>query len=62
VLWVCAMALVLGMSVPALKQAAALTDGTRPADTLVGKVAASGGIVGLIFAVIVFLMVYQPGS
>ena len=30
--------------------------------TLTGRVAAAGGVVGLIFAGIVFLMVYQPGS
>ena len=29
---------------------------------LTGRVAAAGGIVGVIFAVIVFLMVYRPGG
>lgn len=37
-----------------------------PAETnlksLTGRVAASGGVVGIIFAVIVVLMVYRPGS
>jgi hypothetical protein len=29
---------------------------------LAGRVAGSGGLVGLLFVAIVFLMVYQPGS
>ena len=29
---------------------------------LTGRVAATGGVVGLIFAGIVFLMVYRPGA
>jgi hypothetical protein len=29
---------------------------------LTGRVAAAGGVIGLIFAAVVFLMVYQPGS
>lgn len=39
--------------------------GTRVAGTssaLTARVAVAGGVVGLIFAAIVFLMVYQPGS
>ncbi|MDT4971021.1 MAG: hypothetical protein QOG22_1164, partial [Pseudonocardiales bacterium] len=32
------------------------------AASLTGRVAAAGGVVGIVFAVIVFLMVYQPGK
>lgn len=63
-LWVVAMGVVLGLVVPTLKKATATIsagagDGVS---ALVGRVAAGGGIVGLIFAAIVFLMVYKPGS
>ena len=61
VLWLVAVGLVIGLLIPALDEA-----GKRIADhgdpkPLVGKIAASGGVVGIIFAVIVFLMVYKPG-
>jgi len=60
-LWLVAVALVLGVIVPTLERATALA-GSEPASSLSARVAATGGIVGIIFAVIVFLMVYQPGS
>jgi hypothetical protein len=60
-LWLVAVALVLGVIVPTLERATALA-GSEPAPSLSARVAATGGIVGIIFAVIVFLMVYQPGS
>jgi uncharacterized membrane protein len=60
VLWVAAMALVLAVIVPALKQATVSLGAGTSVDSLKGRVAASGGVVGLIFGVIVFLMVYQP--
>jgi heme/copper-type cytochrome/quinol oxidase subunit 2 len=58
-LWLVAAALAFLVVVPALDKAAA---DTSTAPSLVGRVAATGGIVGILFAVIVFLMVYQPGS
>ena len=58
-LWLVAAALALFVIVPTLERAAASVES---APSLVGKVAASGGIVGILFAVIVFLMVYRPGS
>lgn len=63
-LWVVAMAVVLGLVVPTLKKATAtISSGAGDGvGALVGRVAAGGGIVGLMFAAIVFLMVYQPGS
>ena len=61
-LWLAAVALALVVIVPTLEQASVnITNGVG-VDGLVARVAASGGIVGLIFAVIVFLMVYKPGS
>lgn len=61
VLWVVAMLVVLLLLVPALQQAGKQIAAAEPVGSLTGKVAASGGIVGLILAVIVGLMVYKPG-
>ena len=66
-LWAVAVGLVLGLLVPGLTRAGALIeagDGTaNPAlARLTAPIAAAGGTVGLIFAAIVFLMVYRPGS
>jgi uncharacterized membrane protein len=61
-LWLVSMVLVLAVTVPALKQAATAIGSGGTTDRLVARVAASGGVVGLIFAAIVFLMVYRPGG
>lgn len=61
-LWLVAVALVLAVIVPALERATKLIAEQQSVVSLTGRVAAAGGIVGLIFAAIVFLMVYQPGS
>jgi heme/copper-type cytochrome/quinol oxidase subunit 2 len=58
-LWLVSAALAFFVVVPALDKAAA---DTTVAPSLVGRVAATGGVVGILFAVIVFLMVYRPGS
>ena len=58
-LWLVGAGLALFVVVPTLDKAAA---DVESAPSLVGKVAASGGIIGILFAVIVFLMVYHPGS
>lgn len=60
-LWAVAVVLVLFVLVPALRQVSDLLGRQQSAAALTGRVAATGGIVGLIFAGIVFLMVYQPG-
>jgi len=60
-LWVVAIVIVLVLLVPALQQALTQLEGQQPAATLNAKIAASGGVVGLIFVGIVFLMVYKPG-
>lgn len=61
-LWLVAAALALAVIVPGLKKATALIGGGENAKAIGGRVAASGGVVALIFIVIVVLMVYQPGS
>jgi hypothetical protein len=61
-LWVLAMAMVLGVTAPALKQAATTIRGGQPAQGLIGRVAGSGGVVAVLFTVIVFFMVYKPGG
>lgn len=59
VLWLVAAALAFLVVVPTLDKAAADVTNAR---ALVGRVAAAGGVIGILFAVIVFLMVYRPGS
>jgi uncharacterized membrane protein len=61
-LWVAAMAVSLGLVVPSLTKAAAEIGAGRGSGSLTGRVAAGGGAVGLIYAVIVLLMVYRPGG
>lgn len=61
VLWLVALGLVLGVVVPTLTKAATRIGAQESVASLTGRVAAAGGVVGVIFAVIVFLMVYQPG-
>ncbi len=61
-LWLVAAALALVVIVPGLKKATALISGGKNAKAIGGRVAACGGVVALIFIVIVVLMVYQPGS
>jgi hypothetical protein len=62
VLWAVAMGVILGVTVPTLKKAGKLIEAQDSVVTLTGRVAASGGVVALIFLVIVVLMAYQPGS
>jgi uncharacterized membrane protein len=62
VLWLAAVALVLALIVPALDRATAKIAAGEPASALTARVAAAGGAVGLIFAGVVFLMVYRPGT
>jgi hypothetical protein len=62
VLWLAAVALTLAVIAPALDRASALIGDGQPVAALTGRVAATGGVVALIFAVIIVLMVYRPGS
>ena len=61
-LWALAMALSLGVIAPALARAAALMGSGSPLGRLTARVAVAGSGVGLLFAVIVVLMVFQPGG
>ena len=61
-LWLFALVEGLVGLVPALKQAATALGNGESADALKGKVAALGGSIALNYAIIIFLMVYQPGS
>ncbi|SHH41802.1 hypothetical protein SAMN05443575_3814 [Jatrophihabitans endophyticus] len=60
-LWLVAAGVILGVVVPTLDRATALIGEEKSVVALTGRVAAAGGIVGLLFAVVVFLMVYRPG-
>jgi predicted integral membrane protein DUF2269 len=61
-LWAVAVALVLAVVVPGLKAATAALEQPVSAGALTARLAAAGGIVGVLFAVIIFLMVYRPGG
>lgn len=61
-LWVASLGLLFAVTIPTLKKAGVAIGTGDAAQALTGKVAASGGIIGLIYAAIVFLMVYRPGS
>jgi len=62
VLWLIGAAIALAVLEPALKNATTAIGAGEPVEALKGRVAASGGVIGLLMAAIVFLMVYQPGS
>jgi hypothetical protein len=62
VLWAVAIALVLGVVVPTLTKVTQAIERQESVVSRTAVVAASGGLVGVIFAVIVFLMAYRPGS
>ncbi len=62
VLWALAMALIFGVAVPTLTKATDLMTREQSVVSLTVRVAVSGGVVGVIFAGIVFLMVYRPGT
>ncbi|MGH8859822.1 MAG: hypothetical protein ACRDVG_01080 [Jatrophihabitantaceae bacterium] len=61
VLWLVAVALVLALIVPTLSKASERIAAQDSVVTLTVRVAVAGSAVGVIFTVIVFLMVYQPG-
>jgi uncharacterized membrane protein len=60
-LWAIATAIVLLVLVPALNRASDLIQAQDSVVTLTARVAAAGGIVGLLFVTIVVLMAYKPG-
>lgn len=61
-LWAVAIGLVLAVVVPTLDKAIELIAAQGSVGTRTARVTAAGGVVGLIFLVIVILMVYKPGS
>lgn len=62
ILWFVAILLALMVIVPALDDAAENVKAGKPVSALTGRVAASGGVIALLFLAVVFLMVYTPGS
>lgn len=60
VLWVIAVAIALAVVVPALDKATAALGRGESVSAMTGRVAGSGGVIALLFLVIVILMVYQP--
>jgi len=59
-LYLVALALTLAVLAPGLRQAATVLGSGRDARSVAGRVAASGGVIALLYAVIVVLMVYKP--
>jgi hypothetical protein len=62
VLWAVAIAIVLLEIVPTLNRATKLIAAEDSVVTLTARVAAAGGVVGLLFVAIVVLMAYKPGG
>jgi len=62
VLWAVAMGLIHGVLSIQLEKIGAKITAQESVAPLTAKIAMAGGLVGVIFAVIVFLMVYRPGS
>jgi uncharacterized membrane protein len=61
-LWLIAVVLTLGAIVPTLDKVSEMIRAEQSVVTYTARVASIGGVVGLMFAAIVFLMVYRPGS
>jgi hypothetical protein len=61
-LWALAVAIVLLVIVPTLNRATKLIEAEDSVVTLTARVAAAGGVVGLLFIAIVVLMAYKPGG
>lgn len=61
-LWLVGVAIALALTAPALERATRQLSVGQGVEELSARVAASGGVIGLIFVVIVVLMVYRPGS
>jgi uncharacterized membrane protein len=62
VLWLVSVILILAVAVPTLTRVTRQLGEGAAVSTMTGRVAAIGGVVGVLLAVIVFLMVYRPGS
>ncbi len=62
VLWAVAVALVLGVVVPAQASAAGALDGGEDADAQARRIGAAAGLATLCYAAVVVLMVVKPGA
>ena len=62
VMWLVAVVLVLGVIVPTLDRATKQIAAEESVLSLTARVAAAGGIVAILFLVIVVLMLYKPGA
>lgn len=62
VLWLVAVLLIFTFLLPNLRGAATALQNGASAASLTGRVAAGGGLLALIYLVIVVLMVYKPGA
>lgn len=62
VLWAVAVGVVLAVLVPGLERAGAAHQRSESSTALAGRLSAMGGVVATLFAVIIVLMVYQPGG
>ncbi|HEX5495994.1 MAG TPA: DUF2269 family protein [Mycobacteriales bacterium] len=60
ILFVLAFGLVIGVLRPALRSAVALVEAGQSSAGLTGRVAASSGVVSLLYLALVVLMVYRP--
>lgn len=61
-LWLISVIVALTVTAPALRKATAQIGSGPAAGGLTGRIAASGGLVAVLFVVAIVLMVYQPGS
>lgn len=61
-LWLVAVGLALGLLAPTLEKATSAIGGGQDPASQTGKVAGVGGVIAILFLVIVVLMVYQPGG
>jgi len=62
VLWAVAIAVVLLVIVPTLERVTKLIEAEDSVVAFTARVAAAGGVVGLLFVAIVVLMAYKPGG
>jgi uncharacterized membrane protein len=62
VLYLIALALTLAVLAPGLVRAGRAIGSGEATGPLVGRIAAAGGLIALLYAVIVFLMVFKPGG
>ena len=60
-LWILAVALLLGVVVPAQKAAVSALEGGGDGGSYAGRISAAGGVAALALAAVIVLMVFKPG-